>query len=111
MEDGNFMSFEDFQVKFKIKIPILSYYGCVSAVCSYLHKIGITLTKNRSDGVNNSKAYTTLINSQKGTTIFYKVCIGEPPIPNSCKSWEKIIENDVDWNKSFVTTKKNPLIK
>jgi hypothetical protein len=43
--------------------------------------------------------------------MFYKVCIGEPPIPNSCKSWKTIFGNEVDWNKIFVTTKKIHEIK
>jgi hypothetical protein len=113
-KDGNFMSLEEFQNQYKIKVPILTYYGYISVVRKNFRTAGISL-ENTSDKttITNTynKTYSILVKALKGTKAFYDAMLGEPSIPNSCKNWEKILNSEINWSKIFFETKKIQEIK
>jgi hypothetical protein len=113
-KDGNFMSLEEFQNQYKIKVPILTYYGYISVVRKNFRTAGISL-ENTSDKttITNTynKTYSILVKALKGTKAFYDAMLGESSILNSCKNWEKILNSEINWSQIFFETKKIQEIK
>jgi hypothetical protein len=109
-EDGTFISLEDFQNKFHIKVPILTYYGYISTIKKYLRTAEINL-ENNSNNMQNNKAFSILLKASKGAKTFYDIILGEPSVSNSCKNWEKILNSEINWSKIFFETKKVQEVK
>jgi hypothetical protein len=110
-EDKIFLSAEDFENKFRIKVPILTYYGCISAVKKYLKTTGIFLENNMNSSHNNNKAYRILLQACKGTKTFYDIILGQPSLPVPCKKWESCLNIEIDWLTIFYETKQIKEVK
>jgi exonuclease III len=107
-EDGKFLSVTEFQDKFKIKVPILTYYGYISTIKKYLRQTGIKLETNTNNTfyLDHNKAYNILIKACKGSKIFYDTFLGEHFKPESCNKWDTFLNLEINWSKVFAETKK-----
>lgn len=108
-ENGEFLSLQEINEKVDAHVSMLDFYGCISSVKSVLRKTNIILEDCACATL--SKAYTAILMAQKGAKTFYKTLIGNPVLPNACKSWERLIDKDIVWPKVFSVTRKIQEVK
>jgi exonuclease III len=101
---GNFLSLEEFSMKYDMQVPFLEYHGCVSSVKKYMRINKINIEDDNS--LQSIKAYSTLVKSPKGAKTIYNILIGKPEIPNACKKWINKLNTEIVWKKVFLQTKK-----
>lgn len=108
-ENGRILSFQELKDRINTRVSILDFYGCIGSVKSALRKRNVAIEDTSSAIV--TKAYSIIRRASKGAKTFYDILIGDPPVPNACKNWERVLETDIEWSKVFNFTKKISEIK
>ena len=104
-DNGCFLGHDEFQNKYGIDTMFLKYYGCISAIRKYLRKENILLETNVSE--TTSKVCTIFEQAVRGARSFYKILINKTSTntPNACKSWERLLNTEIQWSKLYQKTK------
>ena len=96
---GNFLSYEEFKLKYNVHVNFLNYMGCIKIVKKYFKSLDTECTNNK---FGNTPCYLNSINAQKkGTKLFYKVLTNDNKLPNCCNRWEIIFNEKIDWKRCF----------
>ena len=103
-ENGNFKTLREVVVEYDFIPRPLDYFGCISAIKEFANKNSITLTSNKANP--NSKMFSLLTNTLKGSKPIYNTLIGKVELPSACKKWENYLEKDINWEKVFLQVNK-----
>ena len=107
--EGNFLSLEEFQSKFKIKIDFLQYFQLLSAIPTDLKKLA---RESPHPDVRLDSISSPILKISEGVNLdlkklrcknYYKLMNEESTVvPTSVKTWKKHIpEISADWQKCF----------
>ena len=117
--EGNFLTIEEFQNKFKIKINFLHYLQLIAAIPSDLKKKAATIEVPSQELFNTAKlsssAIPTLDVTEMRSKSYYKILNGNCIIePTGIKNWKNnFTDYFKDWRKKFAfiykSTKDNKL--
>lgn len=108
-DNGTFLNIEEFSSKYEIRVPMLDYFGCISAIKKFMRINNIQVENINSPEYN--KTYYTVLMSPKGAKIFYEILLGKCPLPKPCLKWERIMEENINWDKVFSATKQIKEVK
>lgn len=96
---GCFLPIDKFQEKYNFSVQYLEYYGCVSSIKKYIRNQNITITS--SHHTDNPKAFETMLNSPKGTKVFYNELIKTNATSTALKNWNSHFQTQIDWEMVF----------
>ena len=94
-EHGNFLFFEEFKSKFKLKVNFLEYYQVVSAIPKYLKDKAFQSSINKRNVVHDVNVYQlteekTILFDKIRCKHYYRLLMAKPsPPPTAIKSWGK----------------------
>ena len=92
-EHGNFLSFEEFKSKFKLKVNFLEYHQVVSAIPKYLKDEASQSSMPKRNVVHDVNVYQltegkTILFDKMRCKPYYRLLMAKPsPPPTAFKSW------------------------
>ena len=100
MEDGDFLSFEQFTAKYNINIDFITYHSILSSIKKY------TCFKNLEDTgivLKGQPAIDIITKTKKGASLIYRKLIDECTIDSKGKSkWASVTDiSNEDWHNAF----------
>eukprot|EP00745_Piridium_sociabile_P031206 TRINITY_DN51716_c0_g1_i2.p1 TRINITY_DN51716_c0_g1~~TRINITY_DN51716_c0_g1_i2.p1 ORF type:complete len:243 (-),score=15.00 TRINITY_DN51716_c0_g1_i2:23-679(-) len=97
--DGEMLSYEEFRIRYGIRLDFLSYAGCVSSVKNYMRKQGFKVQNNVTAEVNI--ALKMIYSVSKGTQLYYKLLNKDNWQPKCCSKWTDKLGKDIPWDACF----------
>ena len=98
-ENGSFMTLDEFQEEYNFIPRSLDFFGCVSTVKRFARLHSIDIKSNRAFAI--PKILSLLSGNQRGAKPIYNAFIGNNMKSNPCKTWERILDKEIDWGKIF----------
>ena len=78
----------------------LDYFGCINTIKKFAKRKSIEIKSNRA--CIEPKVSVLLTSALKGSKPIYNALLGKEEISNPCKTWERILEKELDWKKIFL---------
>ena len=93
--DGSFLSWTEFNAKYKLNIDFLSYNGWKSAIKAYIRQTQIQVTDDKVDIM--AVTLRLICSVHKGTQIYYRALTSDDKLPNCCQKWTEKLNTDISW--------------
>ena len=100
-EDGSFLSLNEFEEEYNFFPRPLDFFGCVSTIKRFARTQGIEIKHNKAFA--DPKVVSLLSGRLKGAKPIYNALLGNIEKGNPCKTWENILEKEIEWKKVFDT--------
>ena len=98
-ENGTLMLFKRFKEIYRINTDYITYFGCVQAIKSYIHKTGLTVESNSSTDL--TKTLKIIYSQLKGSRLYYEILTQGKDKPKCCEKCEARLNTDIDWSRNF----------
>ena len=99
LENGCFMSYDQFTTKYDININFVTYTGYVSSLREYVKKTKIPVRDNKY--LETSICFKNIKCTIKGSKVYYNTLINNNTNPKCCAKWEEKLGIDFDWKNCF----------
>ena len=104
IENGQFISYDQFKEKCNSNMDFLTFAGIRSAIRTYIRTTDIKIVNNKY--LNESKSTKILTSASKGSRLYYDILIENGIEPKCCMKWNEKFSEEIDWKSCFLKTHK-----
>ena len=98
-QNGDILSYNEFQAIYNINIDFLTYAGCIMSIKDYIIGSGFHVQNNISATVNIG--LKIIYSVPKGSQLYYKLLNDDYWQPKCCSTWIDKLGRDVSWDVCF----------
>ena len=100
------LSFDEFKDKFNVHVDFITFNGWINAIKKFIQGTQIELTDNLNENLNLPTGLKIIVNTPKGSKLYYEYLTSNDNKPNCCAKWSRRLNGDFSWEKIFMAIHK-----